>query len=135
MACCDATDGVGRLRRISEIRSRITRPFPPLGFASVDPRVLPCETACGPRRYTRTVALAYYPPRCLACTRPVEISPVTKRDLDLRDDDDWINAEVDSDRTPRFLAEFRAWTRRDEPSEEVAQAVKWGWPVPSPTVH
>ena len=58
-----------------------------------------------------------------------------KCDVDLRDDDDWINAEVDSDRTPRFLAEFRAWTRMDEPSEEVAQAVKWGWPVPSPTVH
>ena len=61
--------------------------------------------------------------------------PVKKYDVDLRDDDDWINAEVDSDRTPRFLAEFRAWTRMDEPSEEVAQAVKWGWPVPSPTVH
>jgi hypothetical protein len=61
--------------------------------------------------------------------------PVKKYDADLRDDDDWINAEVDSDRTPRFLAEFRAWTRMDEPTEEVAQAVKWGWPVPSSTVH
>jgi len=60
---------------------------------------------------------------------------VKKYDLDLRDDDDWINAEVDSDRTPRFLEEFRAWTRKDEASDEVAAAVKWGWPVPSSTVH
>jgi hypothetical protein len=61
--------------------------------------------------------------------------PVTKYDLDLRDDDDWINAEVDSDRKPRFLEEFRAWMRKGETSDEVAEAVKWGWPVPSSTVH
>ena len=60
---------------------------------------------------------------------------MTKHKLDLRDDDDWLNAEVDSDRTPRFLAEFRAWTRKDEASEEVAAAVKWGWPEPPLTVH
>ncbi len=61
--------------------------------------------------------------------------PVIKDKLDLRDDDDWLNAEVDSDRTPRFLTEFRAWTRKDEASDEVAEAVKWGWPMPSSTVH
>lgn len=61
--------------------------------------------------------------------------PVTKDKLNLQDDDDWLNAEVGSDRTPRFLTEFRAWARKDEASDEVAEAVKWGWPVPSLTVH
>ena len=60
---------------------------------------------------------------------------MTKDKLDLRDDDDWLNAEVDSDRTPRLLAEFRAWTRKDEASEQVAAAVKRGWPEASVTVH
>ena len=61
--------------------------------------------------------------------------PVTKDKLNLQDADDWLNAEVDSDRSPRFLTEFRAWTRKNEASDEVVEAVKCGWPVPSLTVH
>ena len=63
---------------MSAMRFRITRLFPRLDYASVDPHALPCDIACGLRRYTRAVALAYYPPRRLACTWPVEVYPREK---------------------------------------------------------
>jgi hypothetical protein len=66
---------------------------------------------------------------------PWRASLVTKDDLDLHDDDDWLNAEVGSDVTPRLLQEFRAWMRKDEPSDQVAAAVERGWLAPPVTIN
>ena len=119
-----------RLDRTSATRVRIRILWRQVMRPWIDARLCGSADATHGRRPWCIVCHSAF--RALGLWRTI---PVTKDKLNLQDDDDWLNAEVDSDRTPRFLAEFCAWTRNDEASDEVAEAVKWGWPVPSLTVH